>query len=321
MPLYIAVLVALLGGLCIGFVGFRFLGWLSLSDGWSTLPAGMTSTLTPAQDRQILSTLGCSVFALLMGGAGLVLLLGTMSSSVVRSIPIASYVGLCLISSAGLLLLLGVLRFLPDKPVWGLRTFRGIRLSLALGIALVWSASILGMLGWGVAHSQGASMLPNLPAQQGLDFINVAAYRHADPQPGDVVTFLMGESHEWGSGGYNKRVVGVPGDRVSYVWDQIWINGAPLIDCSGPGSTCSANLTPAAGPFSYRVLASPEGLSSSRKPPDLDRIPADEYFVLGDNIPVSGDSRLFGNIPRQSIEGRVEASLGPDGFRWLKLPQ
>lgn len=321
MPLSIAVFVALLAGLLMGAVGFRILGKLSLSAGWSKLPVGMTSTLTPAQDRQVLSTLGCSVFALLMGGAGLVLLLNTMTSSVVHSIPIASYVGLCLISSAGLLILLGLLRFLPQKTQWALHTFHAIRLSLSLGIMLVWSASFLGMLGWGVAYSQGASMLPNLPENRGLDFINVSAYKHANPRPGDVVTFLMGDAQGWGQGGYNKRIVGVPGDKMAYAWDQVWLNGNPLVSCSSPGLHCSVNLPASPTGFSYNVLASPKHLAASLKPETSARVPANEYFVLGDNISVSGDSRLFGTIPRQSIEGRVEASLGPEGFRWLKLPE
>ncbi len=51
-------------------------------------------------------------------------------------------------------------------------------------------------------------------------------------------------------------------------------------------------------------------------------VPPECYFVMGDNRDNSGDSRLFGFVPRDQIAGRavaVAASLDPDRYyrpRW-----
>ena len=46
------------------------------------------------------------------------------------------------------------------------------------------------------------------------------------------------------------------------------------------------------------------------------KIPEKSYLMLGDNYPVSQDSRVFGFVPEQNIEGRPSINLWPPGNRW-----
>lgn len=84
---------------------------------------------------------------------------------------------------------------------------------------------------------------------------------------------------------YIKRVVGLPGDRVTLAGGHVWVNGELLHE-----------------PY---VSA-----------PDVDSFASVEveeghYFVLGDNRPRSSDSREFGQVPSEYVRGRVDLRLWP----------
>jgi signal peptidase I len=78
-----------------------------------------------------------------------------------------------------------------------------------------------------------------------------------------------------------KRVVAVPGDEVAIVAGHVVLNGVtqrePYIAPCRPGDPCS---------FPVPV-----------------RVPAGEYYVLGDNRGDSDDSRFWGPVPRAWIIG------------------
>ncbi len=82
-----------------------------------------------------------------------------------------------------------------------------------------------------------------------------------------------------------KRVVGLPGDRIALKNGQLWVNGAMAPD----EWTCIADLETTA---------------------EVD-VPAGCYFVLGDNRPISCDSREFGLVPESLLRGRVRARFWP----------
>jgi signal peptidase I len=111
----------------------------------------------------------------------------------------------------------------------------------------------------------------------------------------DRVTFSFGEVHRGDvvvlryprnpTVDFVKRIVGLPGDLVSLRNGQLWVNGAMAPD----DWTCIADRE------TTHDVAVPEGC----------------YFVLGDNRPISCDSREFGLVPQDLLRGRVRARFWP----------
>lgn len=126
---------------------------------------------------------------------------------------------------------------------------------------------------------EGTSMMPALVDQERI-FINKFAYRFgiSDVQRGDTVVFYFpGDTTK----SYIKRVIGVPGDVVEIHRGEVIVNGA--------------SVTEPYVPEAYR-----DRLSLDRM-----KIPAGEYFVMGDHRSASNDSRSWGTVSRKFIYGRA----------------
>ena len=121
---------------------------------------------------------------------------------------------------------------------------------------------------------------------------NRLAYRLRDPERGEIVVFETPETAERcgrGDGGstFVKRIVGLPGERVSARDGLIHINGERLIE-----------------PYVDRSRRGHENASWQRVAPD-------HYFVLGDNRMHSCDSRTWGTVPRSNLIGPVALTYWP----------
>lgn len=86
-----------------------------------------------------------------------------------------------------------------------------------------------------------------------------------------------------------KRVIGLPGEVVSYKNNKLYINGNEIEDNYGLGYTEDFEL----------------------KNLNLTKIPDNEYLVMGDNRNDSLDSRYFGTISKDKILGSVKYRLFP----------
>lgn len=105
----------------------------------------------------------------------------------------------------------------------------------------------------------------------------------------DVVVF----PDPMGSGqGYVKRVIGMPGDTIEMVEDKLVLNGIPLEE---PYLEPLQSETPTLFTDNF-TLWDTIGTNT---------IPEGYYFVMGDNRPGSGDSRQFGLVPIDSIQGET----------------
>jgi signal peptidase I len=128
------------------------------------------------------------------------------------------------------------------------------------------------------------SMVPTLHVGDRV-FVNKFVYRFWEPERGDIIVFrsVEGEGED-----LIKRVIGAPGDRVAIRNGVLHVNGEPQQE-------------------SYVRDGRPleEGLYSPTK------LSEGEVFAMGDNRANSRDSRFFGPVPIENVEGEAFVVFWP----------
>jgi len=138
-------------------------------------------------------------------------------------------------------------------------------------------------------------------------FTNWRLARWSAPDRGDVVVFYSPADGTR----LVKRIVGIGGDEIEMRNNQLWINGAPAGYAAAPVELKTAGREDARQrTFMERIdgEAHPVRITPdqpARRSFGPTRVPADHYFVLGDNRDLSADSRYFGFVPRSEIVGRA----------------
>jgi signal peptidase I len=127
------------------------------------------------------------------------------------------------------------------------------------------------------------SMVPTLLVGDRV-FVNKFIYRFTEPERGDVVVF---ESVNGGEEDLIKRVVGVAGDEVEV-----------------RGGVLSVNEVPQNEPYLNRGIPDDSFFGPMR-------MSEGEVFVMGDNRANSADSRVFGPVHIEYIEGEAFAFFWP----------
>jgi len=179
--------------------------------------------------------------------------------------------------------------------------------AVALGLALGIQAFLVKPF-----RIPSESMVPTLEVSQRV-LVDRVSLRVGDPDRGDIMVFKPpagADSSECGANhpedqpcpthtkaksdtNFIKRVVGVPGDRLSVRRGRVYINGKrqaePFISPSTDCQVC--NL------------------------PKEVKIPADHYYMMGDNRGGSSDSRDWGPVPRDNMIGKAFATYWPPG-KW-----
>ncbi|WP_201730934.1 signal peptidase I [Carnobacterium maltaromaticum] len=139
-----------------------------------------------------------------------------------------------------------------------------------------------------VATIKGESMAPSFSSS---DYV-VLNKQYNKVKRFDVVAF---QSPDEAGQEYIKRVIGLPGDMIEYIDDQLYINGNPVEETYldrereklGDGEIFTKD-------FSLEDLAG------------VKEVPKNKLFVLGDNRLYSRDSRNFGFIDVNAVKGNVQ---------------
>jgi len=130
--------------------------------------------------------------------------------------------------------------------------------------------------------------------------VNKLSYNLHSVNRGDLVVFSAQEENG-GEDDLIKRVIGLPGEFVTVGDGKIEINGGLLLE---PYLPLQIEINPFATPIN--CVNRPEEISGCR-------VPGDHVFVMGDNRNNSRDSRLFGPVPIEDIEGRAFIRIWPLG--------
>jgi signal peptidase I len=162
-----------------------------------------------------------------------------------------------------------------------------------------------------------------------LPIINKKVIEVSDPQRGDVMVFKYPEDTKLD---YIKRVVGVPGDTVVYKNKRLTVNGEHVSYKALPDYldeetlSYSKHLTENLNGVSHEILNNPRAPAYVMNPHDFPnrsacnydvegftcKVPAGQYFMMGDNRDNSLDSRYWGFVPDKNIVGKAF-------FIWLNL--
>jgi signal peptidase I len=152
-------------------------------------------------------------------------------------------------------------------------------LVITLGLALVIFMALQTTIQSSIVD--GSSMEPGLDNGQRL-IVAKAAYFFNSPQRGDIIIIHppVAPEKQW-----VKRVIGLPGDTIEVKEGTVYVNNIPLDE---PYIKAAPEYT--FGPYT---------------------VPADNYFVMGDNRNNSTDSHYGWTVERDSIVGEVWLRIWP----------
>jgi signal peptidase I len=160
-------------------------------------------------------------------------------------------------------------------------------LLLFTAIALLLSAC----KGTGLTYTVATeSMAPTLKVGDVI-FADPIAYKIADPQRGEIVVVKAPDGETTPNGQiqmFPKRIIGVGGDKIQIVADKLYVNDQRLVIGVIPqtGKYFSDHPVGNFGPVT---------------------VPKDQYFLVGDNLPNSLDSRYWkhSTVTKDYFVGRV----------------
>jgi signal peptidase I len=165
-----------------------------------------------------------------------------------------------------------------------------------------------------------------------LPILNKKIIEVNDPQRGDVMVFKYPKDMNQD---YIKRVIGIPGDKITYENKRLTINGQPVAYTQlddffvegkdGHLSRYRKQLVENL-PEKKHLILNFEEMPSGLRPENFPyrencdfsaekfscTVPAKHYFMMGDNRDNSQDSRYWGFVPDQNIVGKAF-------FVWMNL--
>ncbi|NJO19522.1 MAG: signal peptidase I [Spirulinaceae cyanobacterium RM2_2_10] len=167
----------------------------------------------------------------------------------------------------------------------------GLKRRPRIGLSVVFALLIRTFLG-DVRYIPSESMLPTLQVGDRL-IVDKIGMRFREPQHGDVIVFSPPDGAiECNPNqqlpireAYIKRTIGLPGDTIEVANGIVYRNDEPL----------------------------EEGYIT--EPPQYELpllvVPADSYFVMGDNRNASCDSHVWGPVPAENLIGEAVLRIWP----------
>lgn len=286
----------------------------SATWGWIGLPTGLAITtlamVSGAWERDVAARLLVwllGVLVLAAGGVGVTRLVSEAS----RSYPLlgidtgAVFAGLGVVSVFAGLLLARAGEGAADASESALGYGSALRPGLVVLLTLALAAAI-GVGSFFAAGSQApaqatpkliefqvdsTSMSPVIRRGDAL-LVDLSAYSKTAPRRGDIIVFRAPPAENCGgthsSSDLIKRVIGLPGETIAGNAGNVYVTGKVLPEPWLPNTANSRTAT-------FRAT----------------RVPADSYFVMGDDRVASCDSRSWGAVPRSYIVGKVEKIARP----------
>ncbi|MDZ5474361.1 signal peptidase I [Bacillus sp. 31A1R] len=139
----------------------------------------------------------------------------------------------------------------------------------------------------------GESMMPTLQHKDRM-IVNKFSYTIGKPDRFDIIVFHAPENKD-----YIKRVIGLPGDRIEYKNDTLYVNG-------------KAYKEPYLDKYKEQVIDGP--LTESFTLMEItgqETVPEGHLFVMGDNRRYSKDSRRIGTVPMKKVLGTTSVVYWP----------
>ncbi len=138
----------------------------------------------------------------------------------------------------------------------------------------------------------GNSMLPSLNDGD-ITLVSKLSYLFSEPKRNDIVVVKVEGKY------YVKRIVGLPGEDISYLKNVLYINNMPYKE----GFLKKGTIT--TGFVMKDICKKGECIDN--------KIPEDKYLLLGDNREESLDSRSpdFGLVSIKDIKGKVFLRVFP----------
>jgi len=145
----------------------------------------------------------------------------------------------------------------------------------------------------------------------GLRFpaFNTKFWDTGEPQRGDVAVFRYPKDP---SQDYIKRIIGLPGDTISYRNHVLYINGKPMpqkILGTYTGTGQGRSMTGAElrledlDGVEHQILVDRRRLDPTNGGSWV--VPEGHYFAMGDNRDMSSDSRFWGFVPEENLVGKA----------------
>ncbi|NLI91919.1 MAG: signal peptidase I [Peptococcaceae bacterium] len=183
--------------------------------------------------------------------------------------------------------------------MWKVITLKGILKSLLEWVIIIAVAFVLSIVIRNYVVDTRivptGSMLPTIQLQDRL-IVDRLFYKYDTIKRGDIIVFEAPESAQEDKD-LVKRVIGLPGEKVEVKNGKVYIGDKALNE-----------------PY---IMATPDYNYGPVT------VPADSYFMLGDNRRASKDSHIWGFLPANKILGRVWIRYWPlDKFGSLgKVPE